>query len=137
MEDLKEVDFLPGTRELRYEYIVTPEQIEKLKAFALEFDHRITTLKYPYVAFKVAGQWIGYAQLVDDPIVFPAFHPGKATKRMVIEVMRNFVGQAKLRQPTQNGFVGVPLNTLTFVPHIMSKMGFEDTNNKLYIVGGD
>lgn len=118
---------------LQFEWIDTPEKWDKLEAFAATFNHNIVkhTLS-PIVALKRHGRWIGYAQINKQPVVFSAWHtdPTICSPRDVVEGMKAFAGWAKIQHG--GGFSAVPLDTISFLPSVMSRLGFRRTNCELY-----
>jgi hypothetical protein len=116
-----------------FEECDTPEKLEKLKTFAQTFDppHIIPDHPERLVIVKKDGVWIGYCEIIMQPVVFPAFSP--LTKPQVVwDTMRAFVGWGRIQH--RGGFVGVPLDTRNFPQKIMEKLGFTRIFSELYRV---
>ena len=105
-------------------------QVDKLRTFAASFDHKIESLAHPIYIVKRGDVWIGYAQIVHLPVVFTAWNPKTAKARGIWEAMLQFVGWAKLQFGA--GFTTVPLDTKTFLPEVMKKLGFRKMGLEIY-----
>ena len=126
---------VPGG-DIRLEWVRTEEQYEKLFKFAKSFDHNISKSINPIVVVKTRGsdQWRGYIQISKEPLAFTAWHTdlNVCKPRDVMEAMRCFAGWAKVQHG--GGFVAVPVDTKTFDPVIMAKLGFKRCNAEIYEV---
>jgi hypothetical protein len=120
--------------EITFENCETPEKLEKLRAFAATFDppHFIEDTKHRIIIFKRRGEWIGYAEIVNTPIVFTAWNKNRCKPRDIVETMKAFVGWARIEHG--EGFTAVPLDTRTFPEKIMNKLGFYRLKTELYSV---
>jgi hypothetical protein len=76
-----------------------PEQVARLRTFAASFDHTIESLAHPIIVFHRGDKWIAYAQIVQTPTVFPAFHtnPDVCSKRDTYFVSNQLVGWTKIQ----------------------------------------
>lgn len=119
--------------DIKFDWIRSFEQFQKLQEFAKTFDHEIPTAAHELVAVRVGDQWIGYAQMF-GPLAMTAWHPIHSTPRLVLEANKAFIGHAKLRYGF--GFVTVPTDTKTFLPDVMEKLGFERMGLELYEISG-
>jgi len=117
----------------KMEFIRTPEQFTKLANFGAEFKHGISVKEnVQYVALVVAGEWIGYAQVINVPTVLFAWNPEKCAKHRhgMIDACKKFAGWAKIRFGI--GLTAVNHDVSAFTPEIMEKLGMHDTGHKLY-----
>lgn len=117
----------------KMEFIRTPEQFTKLANFGAAFNHGIAVKdNVQYVALSVAGEWIGYAQVINVPTVLFAWNPDQCAKHRhgLIDACKKFAGWAKIRFGV--GLTGVPDHDCAFSPEIMEKLGMNDTGLKLY-----
>lgn len=123
---------------VKFEWIRTPEQKERLKNFAASFDHKVAALdKHPHAFIKRRGQEVGYAQFYMGPVIFSSWHTDKniCHPRDVAEGFRDLAAWGKIQHG--GGFVGVPTDTKTFVPHVMEKFGFMRSGIELYEIWSD
>lgn len=118
--------------DLKIEWIKTDEQFAKLVKFAESFEHKVVRSTSPLLAIKKHGQWVGYAQINVTPVVFTAWHTDRAicSPRDVVEGFKILAGWAKVQHG--GGFTSVPLDTVSFLPHVMKKLGFTRCNCELY-----
>lgn len=119
------------SHEYSFEFVKTPEQLGKLRKFAATFDHKIYTAQHPLLVFKRDGEWVGHFQIVTSmPIVFPAWNPHVCNARDVVEGTKRMIAWGEIQHG--GGFVTVPLDTKSFVPDVMTKLGFSRMNMELY-----
>lgn len=119
--------------EVKFETIVMESQIDKLRKFGSEFDHKLSdqSLSHPILVAKVDNEWKGYFQIIQKiPIVFPSIHPGKCKPMDTVEIMKAFQGWAKIQYG--GGIVAVPIDSSTFTPEIMEKMFFKRNFQEIY-----
>lgn len=132
---------LIGTNNLRFDFIRPQDEARwnQLRTFAQTFDHDIPCRKWVAMAYRWNNEWVGYCQIMDTPVIFPALHPEKVSPRIVTEIMKAHIGYAKLNPyQKQEGFVAVPTDPNTkFQPGIMHKLGFNQTGHQLYEIAGD
>lgn len=126
---------------LQYDYITvdprkldydrpTQEMWARLNTFAASFNHTIDVTPHPILIWKQGERWVGYCQIVNLPVVFTAWHPQSAKPRDTLEVYKLIRGWAKIQHG--GGFTTVPLDTETFTPKVMKKLGFNKTGMELY-----
>lgn len=123
---------------IKFEWIKTPEQKQRLVEFASTFEHKVAALdKHPHCFIKRHGMVVGYAQMYMGPTVFSSWHtnPNICHPRDVMEGMKAFAGWGKLQHG--GGFVGVPTDTKSFLPHVMNKLGFLRSGIELYEIWAD
>lgn len=119
--------------ELKFEWVRTPEQVAKLQGFAKSFDHDIGNPKLPLCIVKRNEIWKGYGQIINEPIVFTAWHTDRSvcSPRDLIEGMKAFTYWGKL----QHGSVmtAVPMDSKTFTPEVMKKLGAKRLQQEIYV----
>lgn len=105
-------------------------QRNRMQTFASSFDHHIETWRFPIFEAIRDEKTLGYAQVVNIPIVFSAWNPKSAKPKDIVAGMNWWRAWAI----TQNnyGLTTVPLNTKTFYPKTMEKLGFKRMNLELY-----
>lgn len=123
------------TNEIKFEYIRTEEQWKRLEEFARSFgdEHKLTTRDFAMMAVVRDGKWVGYAQIVNVPIVFTSWHPDEkiCSPRDVCEAMKAFVGWAKIQW--NYGMTATPISlTSKFTAKVMEKLGFRKMNAELW-----
>lgn len=123
------------TNEIKFEFIKTEDQWNRLETFAKSFgdDHAIVTRDHPMVAIVRDSKWVGYAQIVTVPVVFTAWHtnPQICSPRDVVEGMKAFTGWARLQY--NYGLTATPISALSkFTSSIMEKLGFKRMNAELW-----
>lgn len=126
--------------ELKFEVLVPHKNLERTKelaAFAETFNHKITDFKHTIIIVKKNKQMIGYCQIINTPMVYPALHTDRTicTRRDTIEIMKAFTGWAKIQNGEGN--IAVPIGSKTFLPHILQKLGFYPQHAEIYSVDGD
>lgn len=126
--------------ELKFEMLVPHKDLkrtEELQKFAESFGHKIIDYRHTIVIVKKNKQIIGYCQIVNAPIVYPALHTNRTicTRRDTIEIMKAFTGWAKIQNG--EGHIAVPIGSQTFLPHILKKLGFYPQQAEIYSVDGD
>ena len=103
----------------------------RMETFAQSFDHEIGTWRYPIFEAKKDDYTIGYAQVVNTPVVFTAWNP-KACKPRDIYDACNWWRAWSLTQ-YGHGMTTVPTNKDTkFTSSIMENLGFKRMNLELY-----
>jgi hypothetical protein len=117
---------------VKFEYVQPTDNDLKaqLQTFANSFDHSIETWSHPIFIAKTDNKWIGYIQIVNQPTVFTAWKPEAASARTIIEAMLQLVGWVRFQ--FGSGFTTVPLDTKSFFPSVMKKLGFKRMNLELY-----
>lgn len=118
---------------------VTQDNLADLQAFARDhFDppHVVpdNAATDPHRDFKIItrdGIWVGYYEVCRVPVVYPAFSR-RVRSRDIWEVMMRLVGWST--HTYGDGFVGTPLQRVTFPEHLFRKLGFFRTGNELYKV---
>lgn len=113
-------------------------RMDEVRAFAKTFDHEVEAHPYPLFLAKKRGQFIGYVQMAVVPLAFPATHtdPNICRPRDTIEMIKAFTYWCKI-QHGGNGFVTCPMDSKTFTPAIMERLGFSRLNKELYVVNND
>jgi hypothetical protein len=138
-EEDNEFKGVTGT-ELKFEILVPTKNRERtaeLEKFAQSFGHKIIDYRHTIIIVKKNRQIIGYCQIVNSPIVYPALHTDRnvCSRRDVIEIMKAFTGWAKIQNG--EGHIAVPIGSKTFLPHILKKLGFYPQQAEIYSVDGD
>lgn len=107
-----------------------PNERNRMQTFAESFDHNIATWRFPVFEGKRDEKTLGYAQVVNIPVVFTAWNPKACKPRDIIDAMNWWKAWAI----TQNnyGLTTVPLETKSFYPKVMEKLGFKRMNLELY-----
>jgi hypothetical protein len=118
--------------DLSFENCDSPEKLQKLREFAATFEppHEILDTKNRIVIVKRNGQWIGYAEIVETPVVFSAWSKKHCQPRDILEAMKAFTGWAKIQ--FGQGLTAVPLDTRTFPEKVMNKLGLYRIKAELY-----
>lgn len=113
-------------------WMQTQEHWKNLSEFAATFGHKITTRRYPTCMFLKNGKPYGYAYISRDPVAFTAWHSDRnvCTSRDVHETFQMLTGWGKFEHG--GGFVTAPIDSKTFTPEVMIKLGFGDTNCHLW-----
>lgn len=63
------------------------DQLKKLIAFSIEFDHEIKNINFPIIIAKVKDKYIGFTEVCNTPVLFPAFDPRNCSPRNVVEII--------------------------------------------------
>lgn len=102
----------------------------RMQGFAESFDHSIDTWRFPIFECMRNDKTLGYAQVVNIPVVFTAWNPKSCKPRDIVDAMNWWRAWAI----TQNnyGLTTVPLDTKSFYPKVMEKLGFKRMNLELY-----
>lgn len=110
-------------------------RMEELRAFAKTFEHEIEEHPFPIWAVKKNGQFIAYVQIAMAPVGFPAIHtdPNICKPRDTVELIKMFTSWCKI-QYGGNGFVAAPMDSKTFTPATLQRIGFNRLNKELYAV---
>lgn len=124
---------------INFERIRTPEQFERLQAFAKTFNHEVTASHAlaPLIVVKRGEKWIGFFQIVNSPVVFSAWHNDECEPRDFLESMRALQGWAKMEASLNNtefGYAAVSIGNQAFSPEIMQKVGMNRMFFELYEV---
>lgn len=116
--------------EVKFERILTEDQIIRLQEFGKTFDHSVDVFSHPIMVAKNDTGWKGYFQIIQTiPIVFPAFHPN-CSPREVHEIFTKFKGWAQIQYG--GGIVAVPTDSKTFTPAIMDTMNMTRMHQEIY-----
>lgn len=120
--------------DVHFDWITTNEQRGDLSDFASTFDHDIHEFRFPIAAMKDGpqGNWFGYFQVVNVPILFCAFHTDQkvCSPRNTVSAIKTLSHWARMQHGM--GLATVPNDTKSFTPEVMNKLGAKDLNVKLY-----
>jgi hypothetical protein len=92
---------------LRFVRINTQEDLDKLNQFAQSFGHDASRPLGPMFALARDEKIFGYFNVMNRPVVFPAFHPEIASPRDVYESLQ----QVRAWQLLSSADQGVPSGT--------------------------
>jgi len=122
--------------DINFRVVATEDDIKNIKEFAGSFDHEIKSFKYPILIVQKGDKIIGYGQLINVPILFPAFHtdPNVCSPRDVVETMKQFVGWSKIQHGY--GLTAVPKDSKSFTPDVLEKLGYNRMDKELYDIQG-
>lgn len=106
------------------------KQMAELRQFAESFEHDIQPTPWPmYVVHNDEGKRLGYFQVCQPTLIYPAIHP-HCTPREVYEAGKLVLGRLRLK----TGQIGALTPEKTnFTARIMEKLGFTFTNLLLYV----
>jgi hypothetical protein len=108
--------------------ITTQEALRSLDEWARGFDHSVNTLDWPlYECFR-NGKRVGYFQIPNIPVIYPALHPD-SSKRDVYEVCHTVATAVRGRFGCCS--IVTPENT-SFTPQILEHFGFDPRARKFY-----
>lgn len=107
-----------------------PGIVAKLIEFAKSFDHTIDSWAHPIVITKIGDRWLGYHQIIKECIMFNAFNPKTCSPREVVEAMKALAAWARLQHG--GGFTAAPMDSKTFTPEVMQRLGFRRTGMELW-----
>ncbi|MCK9587978.1 MAG: hypothetical protein WC069_06450 [Candidatus Shapirobacteria bacterium] len=110
------------------------DDFAKLQLFAKSFEHYVN----PFASARMfelrrKEQTFGYCDVVYLPVVFPAFHPGIASPRDVVETLQAFKHVHQVSHGGE-GLLGVPIadERKTFPEELLGKMGFTRMKREVY-----
>lgn len=87
MRDIVEFEWLNPKNE---------DQLKKLIAFSIEFDHEIKSINFPIIIAKIKDRYIGFTEVCNTPVLFPAFDPKSCSPRNTMETINGLYNWSKL-----------------------------------------
>ena len=104
----------------------------QLQTFAQSFGHKIETWQYPIIVFHRDNKWISYAQIVQIPVVFPAFHtdPDICSKFDTLSVAQQLIGWANIQYGAMLG--ACPMEDTKVTQQLLESLGGKKMNKELY-----
>ncbi len=118
---------------LEIKKVETEEEWKNLGEFAEGFNHRATDRQLPIFVFVRDGKIRGYAQVHKaTPMAITAWHTDKeiCNVKDVITGIMHLKGWAKIEKG--GGLTAVPVDSPTFTPEVMEKLGLKRLGLELY-----
>lgn len=117
MSNIKFIRISPGTKEW-----------DRLMGFAETFEHKPNPARLTMVAVNEEGKWLGYAQLIQTPVITVAMHPEYGKGKAALEIIKSLRAWSEV----QNGEALTGVNAESDWNELLPRLGFKDMNLKLF-----